>query len=339
MLEVADPVPLEERASILRGCGLAPSRVSVQRLEHDEPVREGARTWWYLLTDSSTGFTAGTSCLSGSSPRSELRWGAAQLAEYLKRANKTHQEVTVFNALSQLIPQEADTLLLTLARDGERWRVNVVPQLADAQLAEASTPLTLVSSLEDLEAGFVEALERFSSATLPLMSQVEAAIAASQAAVEAAKQKAASKAGSKPSNPTKASNPAKPTGKAEPEAPTDAGTASSGGLFDAPSSAAEEPASRESVEAVVDEATLRLADLQAKLKHELDGLTSEKQSLVTKLNSAANAAFELESAFVSGSEELEAPMRTIPLGKRYLEVTGRIRVLEDRGVEALEEAA
>jgi PRTRC genetic system protein E len=332
-----DGLTLEARDAILRGCGLVPSRVSVERLEHDEPVREGARAWWYLLTDSSTGFTAGTSCLSGSSPQSELRWSAAQLADYLKRANKLHQEVSVFNALSQLIPNQSDTLLLTLARDGEAWRVNVVPQLADAGLAEASTPLTLISSLEDLEAGFVEALERFSNATLPLMAQVEAAIAASQAAVEAAKQKAASKQAGKPSNTGKPPSGAKTPDQAEPA--KNEAMASSDGLFDLTSSAAEEPVSSVAVEPVMDEAAQRMADLQARLKHELDGLTSEKQSLVLKLNGAASAAFELESAFVEGSEELEPTMRSIPLGKRFLEIAGRIRVLEDRGVEALEEAA
>ncbi|NJK46226.1 MAG: PRTRC system protein E [Pleurocapsa sp. SU_196_0] len=338
MLEGADPVGLEERAVILRGCGLVPSRVSVQRLERDDPSRDGARAWWYLLTDSSTGFTSGTSCLSGSSPQSELRWSAAQLAEYLQRANRMHQEVSVFDALSKLIPHESDTLLLTLARDGERWRVNVVPQINDAQLAEASTPLTLVSSLEDLETGFVDALERFSNATLPLMAQVEAAIAASQAAVEAAKQKASSKASSKPSSTGKPSSPAKIPDKAEPT--KEAAVSSSGGLFDTASSDAQEPDLSETPpEPVVDEVAQRLADLQAKLKLELDGLTSERQALVLKLNSAANAAFELETAFVVGSDELEPPMRTIPLGKRYLEVMGRLRVLEDRGVEALEEAA
>jgi PRTRC genetic system protein E len=331
ILEPADPVPLEEREAILRGCGLVPARVSVQRREREEPVREGARAWWYLLTDSITGLTAGTSCLSGSSPQSELRWSASQLAEYLKRARREHQEVSVFNVLSKLVPGESDTLLLTLARDGERWRVNVLPQLADSQLAEASTPLTLVSSLEDLETGFVEAIERFSSATLPLMAQVEAAIAASQAAAEAAKAKASGKNG-KPANTPK---PAKETGKTEPAKETP----SSGGLFDAPSSAPAEPDAGEAVVPAVDEAAQRLADLQAQLKAQLEALTSEKRSLVMKLNSAATAAFELESAFVPDSDELETAMRTIPLGKRYLEVTSRIRVLEDRGVEALEEAA
>lgn len=333
-----DGLSLEERDAILRGCGLKPSRVSVQRLERDEPVRNGTRSWWYLLTDLGTGIASGTSCLSGRPPRAELRYSAAQLAQYLKRARTMHQEVIpVFNALSKLIPNDADTLLLTLARDGERWRVNVVPQLADAQLAEASTPLTLVSSLEELETGFVDALERFSGATLPLMAQVEAAIAASQAAVEAAKQKAASKAETKPSSTAKPPSPAKVTLKAEPT--KQAEPASSGGLFDAPSSEADEPASSETSEPVADEAALRLADLQTRLKQELDGLTSEKEALALKLNAAASAAFELESAFVSGSEELEPPMRAIPLGKRFLEIASRIRVLEDRGVEALEEAA
>ncbi len=340
-----DGLTLEERDAILRGCGLVPARVSVQYLERDEPVETRSRAWWYLLTDLATGLAAGTSCLGRSSTQSELRWSATQLADYLKRANKMHQEVTVFNALSKLIHHDSDTLLLTLARDGERWRVNVMPQLADAQLAEASTPLTLVSSLEDLETGFIEALERFSGATLPLMAQVEAAIKASQAAVEAAKQKAATKQTDKPASAAKPSSPVKTPDKLEASLTKNESSISSGGLFDAPLSTDTTEADSSNAEVtpvespVVDEAALRLADLQAKLKREIDGLSSEKQALAIKLNSAASAAFELESAFVPDSEELELPMRSIPLGKRYLEVTGRIRALEDRGVEALEEAA
>jgi PRTRC genetic system protein E len=339
---------LEERHEILRSCGLEPRRVRIETLERDAEFTPGegssSRPTWFLLTDTLTGLWSGTQCLARSSARAELRFTAGRLAEYLDRAGQPcalMTEVNVFQALSKLAPKEGDTLLLTLARDGEAWRVNVVPQLADAQLAEASTPLTLVASLEDLESGFVEALEGFSRATLPLLAQVEAAIAASHAAVEAAKQKASSKA-AKPSSTGKASGSTKTPEKTE---PVTTPSSPSGGLFDTPSS--DEPDVNEvnaddsstALPAEPDAEAERLSELQAQLQAQLEALNSERMTLVTKLNSAAKAAFELESAFVDDADTLHPSMGAIPLGKRFAEIAQKIRVFEERGVDALEEAA
>jgi PRTRC genetic system protein E len=339
---------LEECDTILRSCGLDPRRVRIETLERDAEFKPGegssSRPTWFLLTDTLTGLWSGTQCLARSSSRAELRFTAGRLAEYLDRAGQpcvVMTEVNVFQALSKLAPKDGDTLLLTLAREGEAWRVNVVPQLADTQLAEASTPLTLVASLEDLEAGFVEALEAFSRATLPLLAQVEAAIAASQAAVEAAKQKASSKT-TKPSSTGKASGSTKTPEKTE---PVTTPSSPSGGLFDTPSgdepdaSETESDDSSTALPAEPDAEAERLSELQAQLQVQLEALNSERLTLVTKLNSAAKAAFELESAFVDDADTLHPSMGAIPLGKRYAEIAQKIRVFEERGVDALEEAA
>ncbi len=232
----------------------------------------------------------------------------------------------MFESLSKLIPHEGDTLLLTLARDGEGWRVNLVPHPTDATLAEARSPLTLVASLEDLETGFEAALERFCAATAPLLEQVEQAIQASKQAAEEARAKVAPKS-AKP--PAKSAPQPKPEVQAEPAAQGDLFSASAAASEAVPSPApATEPA------LVTAPPVPFTPDPQAQLKRRLGQLGLERQSLSERLNGAA-ASFELEGAFVEGV--LHPSLDGTPLGRKYLEVVGKIQMLERRGTEALSE--
>ena len=125
-------------------------------------------------------------------------------------------------------------VLITAAREGtDQLRINIVPKTVEGQDPGLGTPLSLVGTPAELEAGALDAIAEYVAARAGLETSLSEAKATMDAAAAAAKEKAAKKASPLAKPAAKPAEPAGP-GASSRELDEDAPTP-------APASAAEPP--------------------------------------------------------------------------------------------------
>ena len=102
----------------------------------------------------------------------------------------------MFQQLFALL-QDGDVFLLTLTREGDDLRVNLIPKCAESSSAAALLPLSILaapSELDDPERGFTTAIQQYIQVRHGVLEAIREVEAAGNVAVASAKKPAAGKA-------------------------------------------------------------------------------------------------------------------------------------------------
>jgi PRTRC genetic system protein E len=230
--------------------------------------------------------------------------------------------VGMFQQLFAML-QDGDVFLLTLTREGDDLRVNLIPKGTEASSTAALLPLSIHATpteLDDPAQGFASAIQHYGEVRHGVLEAIREVEAAGKAAVASAKKPT----GGKPSKSveTKDAKPATEPVRApwaQPQASTPPAPASTGesapddeqnGLFSSQSASASAPAPDTSAR-------------RATLEHELETLRARLETNATMLG--------MTNAFTEGV--LNQQLAAFPLGQEYsakcaeLESLGGVRVI------------
>jgi PRTRC genetic system protein E len=228
--------------------------------------------------------------------------------------------VRMFQQLFAML-QDGDVFLLTLTREGDDLRINLIPKGAESSSTAALLPLSILATpveLDDPAQGFASAIQHYGQVRHGVLEAIREVEAAGKAAVASAKKPAAGKTAK--SLEAKEAKPAVEPVKApwaQPQvstSPTPASTAEPApdnelvGLFSSQSASAAAP----------DTSARR-----ATLEHELETLRARLETNATMLG--------MTNAFTDGV--LNQQLASFPLGQEYsakcaeLEALGGVRVI------------
>lgn len=217
---------------------------------------------------------------------------------------------------------DGDVFLLTLTREGESLRVNLIPKVGEDSPGTALLPLSILASpaeLDDPKEGFVAAITSYGGVRQGVLEAIRELEAAGKSAIAAAKTKTApkesgGKAAAKAAEVKPQAEPVKaPWAKTPP--PDKPADDTQGGLFSsAPATEAPPPDS---------------GARRAALERELESLRARLETNATMLG--------FGNAFVDGA--LNAQLAAFPLGSEYnakraeLEMLGSLRVIANTNPE------
>jgi PRTRC genetic system protein E len=217
--------------------------------------------------------------------------------------------------------QDGDVFLLTLTREGDDLRVNLIPKGAESSSAAALLPLSILATpteLDDPTQGFTNAIQHYGQVRHGVLEAIREVEAAGKAAVASAKKPA----GGKPSKSLEAKD-AKPTVEpvkapwAQQQASTSPAPASTS--VPAPDDEQNGLFSSQSAPAPTPDTSAR----RTTLEHELETLRARLETNAQMLGMA--------NAFTDGV--LNQQLASFPLGKEYsakcaeLEALGGVHVI------------
>jgi PRTRC genetic system protein E len=133
----------------------------------------------------------------------------------------------MFKEIQQVMDDGVAFMTITIARENDALRVNFIPK-ASGEGDLTATPLSLLGTAEELDAGFIEAIRFYRDTRKSIAEQVAQSKSEAEALAKEAAEKAKAKTTVKPDKPasstaaTKPSTPA-PKAKAEPNVNTDIG--------------------------------------------------------------------------------------------------------------------
>jgi PRTRC genetic system protein E len=228
--------------------------------------------------------------------------------------------VRMFQQLFAML-QDGDVFLLTLTREGDDLRVNLIPKGAEASSAAALLPLSILATpteLDDPAQGFASAIQHYAQVRHGVLEAIREVEAAGKAAVASAKKPAGGKTSK--SLEAKDAKPAVEPVKApwaQPQASTPSVPASSSGP--APDDEQVGLFSSQSAPAPAPDTSAR----RATLEQELETLRARLETNATLLGMA--------NAFTEGV--LNQQLASFPLGQEYsakcveLEALGGVQVI------------
>ena len=221
----------------------------------------------------------------------------------------------MFQQLFALL-QDGDVFLLTLTREGDDLRVNLIPKGAESSSAAALLPLSILAApteLDDPEQGFTNAIQQYTQVRHGVLEAIREVEAAGKAAVASVKKPAAGKASK--SVEVKEAKPAAepvraPWAQPQVSAPAISGESTTNdeqvGLFSGQSPVTHDTSAR-----------------RATLEHELETLRARLETNAQMLG--------MTNAFTEGV--LNQQLASFPLGQEYsvkcaeLEALAGVRVI------------
>ncbi|EGQ60779.1 PRTRC system protein E [Acidithiobacillus sp. GGI-221] len=135
----------------------------------------------------------------------------------------------MFKEIQQLMDDGVSFMTVTVANENGALRVNFIPK-ASGECDLTATPLSLLGTADDLDAGFIEAIRSYRGTRKSIADQVAQSNAEAEALAKEASEKARAKASAKPVKLASNSAPAEtvvspaPKAKPEPKVAADIGT-------------------------------------------------------------------------------------------------------------------
>lgn len=134
----------------------------------------------------------------------------------------------MFKEIQQLMDDGVTFMTITIAPENDALRVNFIPK-ASGKDDLTATPLSLLGTAAELDAGFIEAIRSYRGTRKSIADQVAQSKAEAEAAANEAAEKAKAKAAAKPVKPVsvttdKPAGTQTPKAKVEPKVSTDIGT-------------------------------------------------------------------------------------------------------------------
>lgn len=137
----------------------------------------------------------------------------------------------MFKEIQQLMGDGVSFMTVTVASENGALRVNFIPK-ASGEGDMTATPLSLLGTADELDAGFIEAIRSYRGNRKSIAEQVAQSNAEAEAAVKEAREKTQAKAAGKPVKPASSSNaPANTVASATKAKPEPKVAADFGALF------------------------------------------------------------------------------------------------------------
>ncbi|CDQ09214.1 PRTRC system protein E [Acidithiobacillus ferrivorans] len=133
----------------------------------------------------------------------------------------------MFKEIQQVMDDGVALMTITIARENDALRVNFIPK-ASGEGDLSATPLSLLGTAEELDAGFIEAIRSYRGTRKTIAEQVAQSKSEAEALAKEAAEKAKAKTTvktDKPASSTAATKPSTsaPKAKAEPNVNADIG--------------------------------------------------------------------------------------------------------------------
>lgn len=125
----------------------------------------------------------------------------------------------MFKEIQQVMDDGVAFMTITIARENDALRVNFIPK-ASGEGDLTATPLSLLGTAEELDAGFIEAIRSYRGTRKTIAEQVAQSKSEAEALAKEAAEKAKAKTTvttDKPASSTSATKPSTPATKAKAE--------------------------------------------------------------------------------------------------------------------------